>query len=206
VRIVNNKIFIARGETPTYSASIIDRLTGAPLVIDKGLYEITDEDKKVNTVVLEFVVRDSAYSRDDDFRIKYNLLIENNPEFHVFDSAKILEYSDISGGQNDFWDDDKVHPEPGYENYLYHRIDSDDNNFYAYYVDGHWKEYSFDFDVTFRYSETSVMEPKTYKYEVTLLGGALKDNPEPTETIVDVVYKKPILDLTDFVVEGSFSG
>lgn len=205
MRIVNNKIFIARGETPTYSASIIDRLTGAPLVIDRGLYEKTDGDKTVNTMIIEFVVRDSAYSRDDDFRIKYNLLIENNPNFHVFDSAEIREYNDISGGENSEWLDD-ITPEEGYENNLYHRIDSNEDNFYAYYSDGKWVDYSFDFDVTFRYSETSVMEPKTYKYEVTLLGGALKDNPGPTETIVDVVYKKPILDLTDFVVEGSFSG
>lgn len=206
MRIVNNKIYITRGETPTYSASIINRDTGAPLIIDKGLYAEKEDGTKVNTVILEFVVRDSAYSRDEDFRIKRSLLVEQNPEFHVFDSAEILEYADISGGQNDFWDDNKVQPEPGYENYLYHRIDSDDNNFYAYYVDGHWKEYSFDFDVTFRYAETSVMEPKTYKYEITLLGGSLKDNPKPWETIVDVVYNKPILDLTDFIVEGSISG
>ena len=205
MRIVNNKIFIARGETPTYSASIVDRVTGAPLVIDKGLYSKTDGNKKVNTLIIEFVVRDSAYSRANDFRLKYNLLIEDHPNFHLFDSAEIREYSEISGGENDEWLD-YITPEEGYANNLYHRIDSNEDNYYAYYEDGHWVDYSFDFDVTFRYSETSVMEPKTYKYEITLLGGELKDNPGPSETIVDVVYYKPILELTDFVVEGSFSG
>lgn len=204
MRIVNNKIYITRGETPTYSASIINRDTGAPLIIDKGLYAEKEDGTKVNTVIIEFVVRDSAYSRNDDFKLKYNLLIEQNPEFHLFDGLDVLSYNDISGGYNEEWLDSIV-PLENFENYLYRRTDADDNNHYAYYVNGHWKEYSFDFDVTFRYSETSVMEPKTYKYEISLLGGSLKNNPGPKETIVDVVYKKPILDLTDFIVEGSIS-
>lgn len=201
MRIVNNKIYIARGETPTYSASIIDKDTGAPLIIDKGLYA---DDKGVSTLILEFVVRDSVYSRDDDFRIKYNLLIEQSPYFHLFDGTDILSYNSISGGYNEEWLD-SVTPEPGYENYLYRRTDLEEDNYYAYYDNGKWVEYSFDFDVTFRHAETSVMEPKTYKYQVTLLGGTLKDEPKPGETIVNVVYFKPILDLTDFIVEGSIS-
>lgn len=200
VKIVNNKIYIARGETPTYSASIIDKDTGAPLIIDKGLYE-----NGVSTLILEFVVRDSAYSRDNDFRLKYDLLIEQHENFHLFDGTEILSYNDISGGYNDEWLDD-THPLENLENYLYRRTDSNDENFYAYYTDGHWKEYSFDFDVTFRYQETSIMEPKTYKYEISLLGGTLKTNPQPGETIIDIMYFKPILDLTDFIVEGSISG
>ena len=205
MRIVNNKIYIARGETPTYSASIIDKDTGAPLVIDKGLYTEKPDGSKVNTLILEFVVRDSAYSRNDDFRLKYNLLIDQHPEFHLFDGTDILSYNKISGGYNEEWLDD-VTPAVGYENYLYRRTDNNDDNFYAYYASGHWVEYSFDFDVTFRHQETSIMEPKTYKYEITLLGGSLKENPQPGETLVDVVYFKPILDLTDFIVEGSISG
>ena len=145
MRIVNNKIYIARGETPTYSASIIDKDTGAPLIIDKGLYEKTDGVKKVNTLILEFVVRDSAYSRDDDFRIKYNLLLEQNPYFHLFDGTDILSYNDISGGYNEEWLDD-VKPLVGFENYLYRRTDDEEDNYYAYYEDGKWVEYSFDFD------------------------------------------------------------
>ena len=138
MRIVNNKIFIARGETPTYSASIIDKDTGAPLIIDRGLY--SDD---VKTLILEFVVRDSAYSRNDDFRLKYNLLIEQNPGFHVFDGTDIIPYTSTPTTQ---WDDN-VKPSAGYENYLHRRFDADENNYYAYYSNGHWVEYSFDFDV-----------------------------------------------------------
>lgn len=204
MRIINNKIFIARGETPTYSASIIDKDTGAPLIIHKGLYTEKENGEKVNTMILEFVVRDSVYSRNDDFRLKYNLLIEQNPNFHLFDSSKIEDYSTVSADQEEWHDE--YGPAEGFENSLYRRTDSYDNNYYAYYEQGKWKEYSFDFDVTFRYAETSVMEPKTYKYEITLLGGTLKENPKPGETIVNIAYFKPILDLTDFIVEGSISG
>lgn len=203
MKIVNNKIYIARGETPTYSASIIDKDSGAPLVIDKGLYE-EKNGVKINTLILEFIVRDSVYSRNGDFRIKYDLLLEESPYFHLFDGTDILPYNDLAGGYGDRWDNNKK-PEAGLENYLYRRIDSEDNNYYAYYSNGEWVEYSFDFDVTFRHKETSVMEPKTYKYQITLLGGTLKSDPKDDETIIDVVYFKPILDLTDFIVEGSIS-
>lgn len=204
MRIVNNKIYIVKGETPTYSASVIDKDTGAPLIIDKGLYSEKPDGTKANVLILEFVVRDSAYSRKEDFKLKYNLLIEQDPGFHLFDGSDVLSYNNLSGGYNEEWDN-SVTPTVGFENYLYRRTDSMNDNYYAYYNEGQWVEYSFDFDVTFRYDETSVMEPKTYKYEIALLGGALKDDPEKDETIIDVVYKKPILGLTDFIVEGSIS-
>jgi hypothetical protein len=129
------------------------------------------------------------------------LLIEQHPDFHVFDSTTIIPWSDTATLE---WDD-SIGPDEGFENYLYSRFDEDDDYFYAYYKDGHWVDYSFDFDVTFTYDKTSIMEPKTYKYEIVLLGGSLKENPGPSETIINVVYKKPILDLTDFIVEGSIS-
>lgn len=205
MKIVNNRIYIAKGETPTYSAKIIDKDTGAPLIIDEGLFAEKPNGEKVNTLILEFVVRDSVYSRKDDFRIKYNLLLEENPNFHIFDGADILSYNDISGGYNEEWLD-SVKPIEGYENYIYRRTDNEETNYYAYYQNGHWTDYSFDFDVTFSYAETSVLEPKIYKYEITLLGGSLKENPGPKETILNIVYYKPILELTDFIVEGSISG
>ena len=206
MRIVNNKIYIVKGETPTYSASIVDKDTGAPFVVDKGIYAEKKDGTKVNTLILEFVVRDSAYSRNDDFRMKYNLLIEEDENFHVFDSTEIIPYKNLTGLDfNDEWNDDNV-PDEGTTNNLYYRIDSlDEKAYYAYYKDGHWTDYSFDFDITFQYDKTSKMEPKTYKYEIALLGGSLKENPTGKETIVNVVYKKPILDLTDFIVEGSVS-
>ena len=205
MRIVNNKIFIIKGETPTYSASIRDKATGAPFVVDSGMYGKRPDGTSVNTLILEFVVRDSAYSRNEDFRMKYDLLIEESEKFHIFDSQDIIPYSTLTGVEiNNHWDNDVI-PDEGFENYLYYRIDDAEEIYYSYYKEGVWTEYSFDFDITFEYSKTSKMEPKTYKYEVVLLGGSLKENPLPEETIVNVVYKKPILDLTDFVVEGSVS-
>lgn len=205
MRIVNNKIYIVKGETPTYSASAIDKDTGAPLIIDKGMYITNDDGELVSTLILEFVVRDSAYSRNDDFKLKYDLFIEQHPGFHLFDDSVIKEYKGVPRFENEsiIWDN-TWKPESGDENRL-HRYTDNDDNFYCVYVDGEWKDYSFDFDITFRYDETSKMEPKTYKYEIALLGGSLKTNPDPKETLVSVVYKKPLLGLTDFIVEGSIS-
>ena len=133
-----------------------------------------------------------------------SILIEQDENFHIFDSQDTFDYSEISGGRVEDWDD-SVKPAEGRENCLYFRTDYDDVTTYAYYTNNEWKEYGFDFDITFQYQKTSKMEPKTYKYEIALLGGTLKENPEEGDTIVNVVYKKPILDLTDFIVEGSVS-
>ena len=203
MRIVNNKIYIAKGETPTYSARIIDKDTGAPLIIDKGIYD----GNKVNTILIEFVVRDSAYSTGDDKRLRYHLILGNEISYHVFDDTKIVPYnghpSFEDNGRRIVWDA-LYTPEAGNENRVHHYVDNDDN-FYCYYHDGEWKDYNFEFNVTFRYSETSIMEPKTYKYEIALLGGNPKKNTMPGELPITIEYKKQLLGLTDFVVEGSIS-
>ena len=57
MKIINNKIYIVQGETPTYTASVIDKDTGIPYMILK-----TDM-----FPVVEFIVRPSIYNRADDF-------------------------------------------------------------------------------------------------------------------------------------------
>lgn len=199
MRIVNNRIYIARGETPTYSAAVIDKDTGAPLIVDAGM---TDDHKR--TMVIEFVVRDSAYSRDDDFKLRYYLMLEEDVTYHVFDDDVIKDYPGTPTFPNGTPVWDNTPPSAGNENRL-HRYSNRGDNFYCYYSNGSWKDYEFAFDVTFTYDETSVMEPKTYQYEIALLGGDLKNAYEPHESPIKVIYKKPLLGLTDFVVEGSIS-
>lgn len=203
MRIVNNKIYIKRGETPTYTASVIDKDTGAPLIIDQGVFAEKPDGTTVSTLILEFVVRKSAYSRDDDVALKYNLILGRDISYHVFDGEEIKSYNDL-GGDVEEWHDD-VPPKVGEENYLHRRIDGLNEKHYAYYSNGTWVPYEFTFNVTFSYDDTSVLEPKIYQYEITLLGGALKSDTKKWDTIVRPTYKKPLLDMTDFIVEGSIS-
>lgn len=202
MRIVNNRIYIVRGETPTYTASVVDKDTGAPLIIDKGVF--ADD----MTMLVEFVVRKSAYSRADDVALKYDLLLGRDINFHVFDDDVIKPYNALDANPRYVdgkfvWDNSKQ-PLPGDENRLH--VYSDNNEkFYLYYSEGEWKDYEFTINVTFQYKHTSVLESKTYQYEITLLGGTLKTYYEDWETPVDPVYKKPLLGLTDFIVEGSIS-
>lgn len=202
MRIVNNKIWIVRGETPTYSATIIDKETGAPLIIDKGI--ANNEDGTKNTMIIEFVVRDSVYNRDDNLRMKYNLILTEDVSYHVFDSQEIGDYNAL-GFDTEEWivDSDMSGVK---QNILYRRVDSNKDKFYAYYDGSKWIDYEFRFDVTFAYRDTSIMESKTYVYEITLFGGALKPNPAKWETIVNPIYMKPLLGATDFTVEESISG
>lgn len=205
MRIVNNKIFIAQGETPTYSARVIDKDSGAPFMIDKAM--ALNADNSVRTIIVEFVVRDSAYSRDDDKRIRRHLILKPDESYHMFDDLEIIPY----GGVPQFvdgdiiWDDTYV-PDEANKNRL-HRYESYEDNFYCRYdeTNNKWVTYDFNVNVTFMYSETSVMEPKTYKYEIALFAGNRKTNPVPGEIPITIEFKKRLLDLTDFTVEGSIS-
>ena len=206
MRIVNNKIFIAKGETPTYSARLIDRETGAPFIIDKNI--ALNQNNSVRTIIIEFVVRDSVYSSGADKRIRKYLILKPEQSYHMFDDSKIAVYK----GTPQFLADDEIvwddtyKPETGNENRL-HVYESYDDKFYARYdVEAQkWITYNFEFNVTFLYSETSVMEPKTYKYEIALLAGNDKLDPIPGDIPITIEFKKPLLGLTDFTVEGSIS-
>lgn len=211
MRIVNNKIYIVRGETPTYSARIIDKETGAPLIIDKGIVQ-PNPDKPKNVMIIEFVVRDSVYNRDDDLRMKYNLILTEDVSYHVFDDSIIRPYNALGdiprydADSDKFIWDDSIKPNAGDENRLHRYTTSDKENYYIYYDGSKWVDYEFSFDVTFAYGDTSVMEAKTYVYEIALFGGALKQNPAKWETIVNPIYMKPLLGATEFIVEESISG
>lgn len=210
MRIVNNKIYIARGETPTYSASVIDKETGAPLIIDKGI--ISPEGSPKRTMIIEFVVRDSVYDRSEKIRLKYNLILKEDETFHVFDDQVIRSYNKLghlpgydAETEKFIWDD-SVKPETGDENRLHRYTADNKENFYLYYDGSKWVDYEFSFDVTFAYVDTSIMEPKSYVYEITLFGGSLKPNPAKWDTIVNPIYMKPLLSATEFIVEASISG
>jgi hypothetical protein len=203
MRIVNNRIYIAKGETPTYSARIIDRDSGAPFIIDKAI--ALNKDGSTRRVYIEFVVRDNAYARDEDKRIRKHLLISESEAYHVFDDLEIKPYPGFvtfPDGKNPVWDNTK--PLNGNENRL-HRYTDKGDNFYCYYDGSKWVDYDFDFNTTFTYEETSVMEPKTYKYEIALLAGRRKADAKEGELPITIEFKKQLLGLTDFTVEGSIS-
>jgi hypothetical protein len=207
MRIVNNRIYIARGETPTYSANVIDKDTGAPFIIDKSI-AMNKDDNSLRRVLIEFVVRDSAYDRGNNHRIRKHLILGRDVSYHLFDDIQIASYNDL-GYIPEFVDgkiiwDDNIKPKVGNENRL-HRYDHDGESFYVYYNGSKWVDYEFGFNVTFTYDETSVMEPKTYQYEITLFTGNQKDDVGPGEIPITIEYKKPLLGLTDFIVEGSIS-
>jgi hypothetical protein len=132
--------------------------------------------------------------------------------YHVFDDSIIRPYNalgdipryDADSGK--FIWNDSIKPNAGDENRLHRYTASDKENYYIYYDGSKWIDYEFSFDVTFAYRDTSIMESKTYVYEITLFGGALKPNPAKWETIVNPIHMKPLLGATEFIVEESISG
>ena len=224
MKIINNKIIIARGETPTYSASAIDKETGAPFIITKGMLAnrgyIAESDV---SFVIEFVVKTSIYASKKDVVLKYNLVLGKDMPYHIFDDEKIASFNTLGTPEWDSenntykWNELGVTPLSGNANRLHCFIDdSTDEKFYVYYSEGAWKDYEFVFNVTFQYEHTSKLEAKTYLYEVVLYSGLLKTSEEIfTEeyennfaypvTVIKPFDKKPLAGPYEFKVEGSIS-
>ena len=82
MRIVNNKIYIARGETATYDVSVQDNKTGAPFTIPSGY----------KNPVIEFIVRPSVYDRKDDYVFKCYLDYTAKLAEHDFGDTSVQDY------------------------------------------------------------------------------------------------------------------
>jgi len=190
--IRNNVITIAKGETPTYKASFIDKITGVPYMISSG----------IENPVVEFVVRPSIYSRDNDY------------VFKVFvDQSEVHKFADDSPSSVVLVDDWTEGPVEGEEGLLHKRVIGDTVEYK--YWDGdetsptyhEWVDYEFSITVTFPYTSTSKMENKTYKYEISLFGcsGYIVDDNDKIIGLDGIDYKRILLEATDFIVGGSLS-
>jgi hypothetical protein len=183
MKIINNKIYIVQGETPTYKASVIDRDTGHPYMILKtDLFP-----------VVEFIVRPSIYNRADDF--VYRAFYEMD-HIHQFETDEVREYK---------LSDWKEPPLTGDDEKLHYMNKSNGAREYAYWDGSKWVKYDFEIEFSFDYEAMKKLEAKTYKYDITLYYGQLKEKPIEGENPVEIKYKKPLLEATDFVVGGSLS-
>ena len=196
MRIVNNRIYISKGETPTYDVMVLDKDNGAPFVIPA----------KFENPVIEFIVRPSVYDREDDYVLRMYL---DASHMKRFDVEEPLDYIETSWDNNVVPDEDKI-------NRLYRRAIGDEYD-YRYYDanatydpekypestenDYKWIPYEFELIFQFPYSSTSLMEAKTYKYEIALFDANLVDG----DHLENIMFKKFLLEATDFVVGGSLS-
>lgn len=203
MQIINNNIYIIQGETATYNQRVINKTTGAPYIIADG----------INNPYIAFVVRPSIYTKKDAYVFKAYLDCSN---IKKFTSNEILNYNEPGTDELE-WTDDTV----GETDRLYRKFYQGDTTYRYYdpekvYVDGtHWHPYEFRITFTFPYADgqkgsnliggTSTMEAKTYKYDITLFGGSLKDDVKHGEIPIIIDYKEPLLKAADFVVEGSNS-
>ena len=188
-KIVNNKIYIGRGETPTYDVVVANR-DGSPFKLFK-----TARDVEGDKSYIEFVVRKSIYS--DEITFRYFI---DQSDKKVFDSDDIVSVEDVFN---------PVGPVEGKENYLHHLYkEEEDINEYKYWEDGEWVDYEFRLTFPFQYGDTAYLENKTYWYEVTLIKGVLK-NPLPESKqespYTNISYKKILQDPIEFILGGSIS-
>lgn len=208
MRIVNNRIYIARGETPTYDVDVIDVDTGAPFVLPSGYVK----------PVIEFVVRPSVYNRKEDYVMRCYLDYSAKLAEHNFGDTEIQDYEDVDWNNNYNF---TAYNQP--QNALFRKriasgVDEWEYRYYNPNATGtgnsyKWIEYKFNIKFQFPYEATSLMEPKTYKYEVTLFSGEITPAgvspiimpPSDGYELTNISLKKPLLEATDFIVGGSLS-
>lgn len=195
MKIVNNKIYIGRGETPTYDVFAIDEETGAPFIIPAG----------VKKPVLEFIVRPSIYDREDDYVFRTYL---DFSDFKRFSDETIVDYTGSNG-----WDNANP-PSDENKNKLFRLKVAEKLYEYRYYdesifddnTDSRWIPYNFEIKFQFPYDSTSKMEAKTYKYEIALFDADIVYNDDGKATGLDnIIFKKFLRNATDFIVDGSLS-
>lgn len=193
-KVVNNKIYMTKGETPTYTAVCIDRDTGTPFMIGTN----------VENPLVCFTVSSNIYGNRENIAFRAYLDYSSYPRFD-----KLSEEPWEPG----------VPPSEGEKDKL-HRRTVDGVSEYAYWIDdtsitegGEWIIYEFGISLPIPYEVSKKFDAKTYKYEICLLGGNLKDGRtsvidiigENAELPIDVNYKRMLLDSHDFIVEGSSS-
>ena len=199
MKIVNNKITIGKGETPTYEVSVIDRETGVPFMLP------VLPDNPDRKWIVEFIVRSSIYNRDDDYVFKA-LLLRNDKQFKT---DKVETYNYDSQEQN-MWSPTYVFGNQD-QNALCRKETEKGSGVweYRYFENGEWIPYEFKIKFMFPYEYTSKMASKTYKYEIVLFGGTtdkpIEDLVYDAELPINIEYKKFLLNSTDFEVGGSLS-
>lgn len=194
MKIVNDNIYIVKGETPTYDVSVVDDKTGAPLIVS------TLPDDVANPgYVIQFNVSPSVYADRNKYVFNNYLLL--GEDFHTFPTTKIEDYD---GGPE--WDVNYSFSGKDREALFRKEIVANSDEWeYKYFENGAWHDYELRISFMFPYEATSKMEPKTYKYAVTLFGGTKKDVVYAGENPINITYKKPLIESSDFIVGGSSS-
>lgn len=184
-RVVNNKIYITRGDTPTYSARFY-REDMAPYVIPR-----------VNNPHLVFTVRNTSYYDAGDAAIQYRFPLDIAD---TFEDTTIYPYSDIPDG-GDPWTEPPDSEWLGAKKAAVYWANTVQNGKtvteYMIYREGEWVPYEApQLSFAFKYEDTRKLAVKTYWYDISLYGTNSDDATE---------YKKAILVPHEFIVGGTLS-
>lgn len=189
MKIVNDKIYISQGETPTYDVNVYDKKTGIPFMLPS----------EMQNPIIEFIVRPSVYNRDDDFVLRKYLDFSSYKRFDYVPTV-IEEIPEVS--INDIENDVSPSTENMNKLHIYSHNGIKD---YYYYENSSWVKYVFNITFKMNYASTSKMEAKTYKYEVVLFDATPKYQDSELIGLEDIAHKKFLLEATDFIVGGSLS-
>lgn len=194
MRVVNNKVNIARGETASYVLKVKYSDTNEPY----HLYDSTGNSVFIGV----FTVKDTVNNNENAVQLWDDL----NSRGYVFKNETVtpLKQGNIRVDFDDYT------PSDADLGILY--VDLSNN--YGYYTKtdtGYKLNVGYEFELNFplAHSNTAVLEPKRYAYDINILQGNWAEGVNPdTATVADfiVVSKYVLIEPTDFIVGGSLSG
>lgn len=189
MKIVNDKIYISQGETPTYDVNVYNKKTGIPYMLDS----------KMETPIVEFIVRPSVYDSDKEYKLRKYLDFSDVKKFEYI-PKKLTEIPTVT--ITEIENDDG--PVDAHIEELHVYSHNGINDFY-YWDGSKWVKYVFNIKFKMDYKYTSKMEAKTYKYEVVVFDATpIRENKEIV-SLTNIDDKKFLLEATDFIVGGSLS-
>lgn len=199
MKVVNNKIYITRGETATYDLNL-------KYLDDDSPFRLVD-----NTGKLDFIAVLTIKSTIYDTKPATNQLIIDlkNAGKPIFSTNEI---TDIKAG-NDFtyFEAHTIVESDLGKLFKAKRSSTDDTICYGYAVEKNgsyeWvKDYKFSLDFPFDYDVTAKLESKKYVYDVNIFWGSWDGSNENGMTSFTVAGKQIIIEPTELQVGGSLSG
>lgn len=184
-KVLNNRIYIGRGETYTLDIDLKYR-DGSP-------YRIAES---INNPYILFTVKGSVYD-------------ENIIFVKALDMSLVHKFANTSLAEYDYDEFDDLTPPVGDPNgeteetiidaFKLHVNKSGEYKYYDY-DNSKWIEYNLQLLFNIDYSDTNDLEFKKYVYDITLLGGELGEDLFST-----INHKTIIQEYNEFIVGGSLS-
>lgn len=188
MKVVNNKIYITRGETTTYNLNL-------KYLDDDSPFRLVDDTGELDFIAV-LTIKSTVYETKPATK---QMVMNLNSIKPIFTSNDWIDKSTLVFGGIE-------NPQTGVL-YKAKKLITDETAVFGYYTGTEWvTDYTFTLNFPFTYDITAKLESKKYVYDVNIFWGnwVAQDSDEMNE--FNVLGKQIIIEPTELQVGGSLSG